>query len=88
MGDPWFRVEKTGLAAQPTNWKGWAVIGVYIVALLAWIVVAFGVLGPTGPNIAIFLVGAIAVTVVLVVVAMKKTEGEWAWRRNSSAEND
>lgn len=88
MGEPWFHVEKTGLAAQPTNWKGWAVIGVYTIVLLAWIVVVFAVLGPNGPNIAIFLAGAIAMTVVLVVVAMKKTEGEWAWRRKSSAEHD
>ena len=53
----------------------------YTSALLAWAVIVFAFIGSTGANIAVFLVVSPLMTAVLVVVAMKKTEGTWAWQR-------
>ena len=86
MGDAWFRVEQTGWAAQPANGKGWAAILVYLTALLAWIYVTFATMGPSGINIAIFLVVTLVGTAVLVFVAMKRAEGTWAWQRTAPPE--
>ena len=61
-------------------------MGAYTVALVAWIVIVFGVMGPTGGNIAVFLVVSLVMTVILVAVALKKTEGAWAWQRKPPAD--
>jgi membrane-anchored protein YejM (alkaline phosphatase superfamily) len=88
MGNPWFRVEGTGLAAQPISWQGWAVTLLFVVALVFWAVIAFVVLGPTPTNIIIFILGSLAMTVLLVIIALKKTEGRWAWQRKNSSEQE
>ena len=36
MSDPWFRPKERGLGAGiPLNWKGWALFGAYVAAILA-----------------------------------------------------
>ena len=83
MGEPWVRVEGAGLAAHPANWKGWAVTGAFVFAFVAWASIVFAVPGPTPTNIIICILGSLAMSVVLVIVAMKKTEGRRAWQRET-----
>jgi tryptophan-rich sensory protein len=88
MGEPWFRVEQSGWAAHPINWKGWAMIAAYMVVLIAWAVIVFVIMEPTGANIAGFLLVSLVVTGVLTVIAMKKTEGTWAWQRRAPPDTE
>ena len=35
MADYWFKPHAYGFGATPANWKGWAAVGGYLMALLA-----------------------------------------------------
>ena len=83
MGEPWFRVEGTGLAAKPINGKGWAVTIGFVLAVIIWAVVVFAVLEPTPTNVIIFILGALAMALVLAFIALNKSEGRWAWQRKT-----
>ena len=78
--DHWFVPKPVGYGARPANARGWAAIGVHVAVLvvLAVIWAAMGFETPAG--IAVFLIGTLVATAILVVVAKRKTRGEWRWR--------
>ena len=86
-GGAWFRTERTGLAAKPVNWKGWAAIGLYLVADIVAAIICFAVLPLSGTTVIIFVVVSLVLTLALVIVAMRKTEGGWAWNRNQGQDS-
>ena len=88
MSDYWFKPKQRGIGAGvPLNWKGWALFGAFVGAILA---VPFGlrlVIGYEGsPLLRIAVVAVISVPFLL--LAWKKTEGGWRWRRGDEDFDD
>lgn len=76
--EPWFRVKKYGYGAGlPINWQGWAFIGA-LVGLLAGI----GLLAENkaGWAQALSMVGFILTVTYAIIIAARRTDGEWKWR--------
>lgn len=71
----WFAPKRFGFGAGlPIAWQGWALIGVYSLALMAagvW-------LAPRHPVLFVGL--AIVMTIPLVIVSAQHTRGGWQWR--------
>lgn len=81
----WFRPKTHGYGAAPTNWKGWAVIAVFMLAtgLLTWLVLLRPALesGRTDPGlIVVWLVMVAALVTVMLLFGKSKTDGDWKWR--------
>lgn len=80
---PWFRAKKLGYGAGlPFKWQGWAVLGLYALAL-----VGIGLLlkqDGAVPKIA-SLVLMLFVTAILLVIVRNRTEGGWKWRGDYGA---
>lgn len=74
--DAWFRVEKTGYAAAPTDRRGWIAIAVFFAVQLVFALTML----PGSFGMWIFL--CLAMTVGFVWLCMSKTVGEWAWKRS------
>lgn len=73
---PWFAAKRHGYGAGfPIAWEGWAVLLVFIGGL------ALAVTRLTFPW---SLAAAIALVAVLILVASRKTEGGWRWRRGEN----
>ena len=75
---PWFRAKKFGYGAGlPFKWQGWAVLGLYVMAMTG-----LGLLAdnndamPTIATVALMLF----VTGIFLVIVRKRTEGGWKWR--------
>jgi hypothetical protein len=75
---PWFRAKKFGYGAGlPFKWQGWAVLGLYVLAMTG-----LGLLAdnndamPTIATIALMLF----VTGIFLLIVRKRTEGGWKWR--------
>ena len=81
MSDYWFKPKQRGIGAGvPLNWKGWALFGAFVGAILA---VPFGLrlaIGYEGSPLLRIAVVAI-ISVPFLWLAWKKTEGGWRWRR-------
>ena len=74
----WFRVKKYGYGAGlPIVWQGWAFLGA-LVGVLAGI----GLLAEnkSGWAQAIAMAAFILTTVYAIIIAAKRTDGEWKWR--------
>jgi hypothetical protein len=75
---PWFRAKRFGYGAGlPFKWQGWAVLGLYVLAMMG-----LGLLAdndkaiPTIVTVALMLV----VTGIFLAIVRKRTEGGWKWR--------
>ena len=92
MSDSWFKPKTYGIGATPSNWKGWAAIGV--LGLVILVLVTFMVLLPAlrgeepapGQVLAFIGIETLAI-VVFLVVAKKKTDGPWQWSWKSPPKN-
>jgi hypothetical protein len=73
--DKWFRPKRFGYGATPTNWKGWALIGLHL--FVVFIIAAL--LAAKVMPIWLGVIVIAALTVVLVAVTKAKTDGEWHW---------
>ncbi len=76
----WFKQKRYGYGATPSTWQGWAVTGVYLVAVLAlsaWL--AEGAVAAQSRYLP--FIGMVTVlTIILVAVVAMKTEGGLRWR--------
>ena len=80
MADYWFKPKTYGYGAYPLDWRGWAAIAVFCVAVTAWSLLALlGGLEPLPATIVMWL-GVTAMVVVFVIWAKKKSNGPWRWR--------
>ena len=85
MSDHWFKPKRYGYGATPTNLKGWALTFAYVlfvigIAYTHIIVPATEGRGPTTMNLALFITLAAFATVLLMIIARTKTDGQWRWR--------
>ena len=89
MSNAWFKVERTGLAAKPTGWQGWAVVAAYVVALgaLTWTLMLRHGDAPDQMSPMLWLSLVAGLTVGLLVIVRFKTEGRW-FRGREGANDD
>ncbi len=84
--DFWYKPKTHGYGAYPTNWKGWAFIGAFIVAIqvVMWPLVVGPALNkqppPTVGGVALSLAIVAAITWMFIRTVRTKTDGEWRWR--------
>lgn len=81
----WFKPKTHGYGAAPIHWKGWALIGAFVLYVLA--VTQVLVVGPTllPDGLSVMKLGlwlaAMALGILLFVhLTKKKTDGPWRWR--------
>jgi hypothetical protein len=71
----WFAPKRFGYGAGlPIAWQGWALIGIYSVA----VTIAAIVMTPRHP--ALFAALAILLTIPLIIVSARHTRDGWQWR--------
>ena len=75
-GDKWFRPKRFGYGATPSNWKGWAFLGVFVLVAVAAFV---GLLHMGAPRW-VPIVVVLALTGAIIPFTKAKTDGEWHWR--------
>ena len=85
MSQSWFTPHTYGYGATPSNWKGWAAVGAYVVVLLALSLplVTWPADMPAGPRIWQLITWALlvaALTLGFIRLARAKTDGQWNWR--------
>jgi hypothetical protein len=90
MQDYWFRPRRYGYGATPTNWKGWAFICVFALAVtaIALTPVVIGLVSSapmTIPELLVWLLASVVVIFVFVGVSRRKTDGDWRWRWGNEA---
>jgi hypothetical protein len=79
----WFRPNRNGNGLTPTTWQGWAISLGIPLAMVAVCILVTAIVGDLWVTMAIVLpIDALGV-VALVIVAQRKTEGEWRWRLDS-----
>jgi len=80
MTEYWFKPKQRGIGAGvPISWKGWALFGGLVLAILSvpsLITLYLGYEGSIPLRFAVIVVIAIP----FLLVAWKKTEGGWHWR--------
>jgi hypothetical protein len=77
MGRPWFGAKRYGLGWSPSSPTGWAVVGAYVVAVIAcpWLLAALH--APRGLGLLL----ALGLTTGLIAVMSAKSDGRrWRWR--------
>jgi hypothetical protein len=80
----WFKPKRYGWGATPANWRGWlATFGfiAIIYAFLAGIVAYRSEL--TVEAVIVWAVAFVAVELLFIWIAWKKTNGAWRWRWGS-----
>lgn len=80
---PWFRAKKLGYGAGlPFKWQGWALLGVYALALMPLVLISKqdGAV-PTIVSVVLILF----VTAILLVIVRDRTEGGWKSRGDYGA---
>jgi hypothetical protein len=88
MTDYWFRPKERGIGAGvPLNWKGWALFGGYLAAIVAVPTAWEFILGYPGTLLLRFL-GVALVSVPFLLIAWRKTEGGWRWRNGDDLEDE
>ncbi|MEZ6022315.1 MAG: phosphoribosylformylglycinamidine synthase subunit PurS [Hyphomonadaceae bacterium] len=80
MNRYWFRPHRFGIGFTPKTWEGWAVVGVYVVALLGVAFITGAPIAAGAPKPYAFIILTLALTFALVLVTWLKTEGGWRWR--------
>lgn len=80
MAEFWFKPKRFGYGAGlPTAWQGWAVLVAYIAAVC--LAAALPVLFEDRPlGVLIALTVVVLLTVPLLLVCERRTEGGWRWR--------
>lgn len=73
MNKFWFKPKTFGYGATPSSWEGWAVTVIFV--LLIFVIVEMFLLDKTVE----FFVALIVLTVLLIILTKKKTEGKWHW---------
>lgn len=77
----WFAPKRLAYGAGlPIAWQGWALIGAYIAFMAGW---GGAIERNNWIGWAIWAIGVIAATAVLLVVAEKRTRGGWRYRDGS-----
>jgi len=76
--EKWFRAKKYGYGAGlPIKWQGWAFLAAYTLIIVgAGQLVRLG--GWAGPIAALLI--CLGATLLCLIIAKHKTEGEWKWR--------
>ena len=88
MSEYWFRPKQRGIGAGvPLNWKGWALFAAYIGAILSVPSIYEASLGYPGTPL-LRILGVVAISVPFLIVAWKKTQGGWRWRRREEDLDD
>lgn len=83
----WFKRKLYGWGWTPARWQGWAVVVVYIVALLAVLLPLEGQVLTTDEIIRRAVAPVIILTLVLIVVSYYKGESpRWQWGRRKNNE--
>ena len=80
----WFKPHRYGIGATPANWRGWlATVGFIAIAyaFLAGIVAYRSEL--TVETVIVWAVAFVALELLFVWIAWKKTNGAWRWRWGS-----
>ena len=88
MTDYWFKPKQRGIGpGVPLNWKGWALFGAFVAAILA---VPQGMILTLGYEGSPFLrLGVVAlVSLPFLFVMWRKTEGGWRWRHGPDTVDD
>ena len=80
MSKMWFRPKRYGFGAGlPLTWEGWAVLGLYVAALMVLLWYTHERFDE--PQRVVFQAGGVLLlSFVLIVIAHAKTEGGWRWR--------
>jgi hypothetical protein len=88
MSEYWFRPKEKGIGAgAPISWKGWALFAVYVGAILAVPRALQFLIGYEG-TVPLRLACVALISVPFLVIAWKKTEGGWRWRRGREETDD
>ena len=88
MTEYWFRPKHRGIGAGvPLNWKGWALFAAYVGAILLVPTLYELYLGYPGTPL-LRVLGVVVISVPFLIVAWKKTEGGWRWRRGGEDADD
>jgi hypothetical protein len=76
----WFKPKTHGYGAYPASWEGWAIVLGYAVGVVVLAVLTFG-REHTAPWIwGVFVVAVTVLTLGLLMVSRRRTEGDWRWR--------
>ncbi len=88
MTEYWFKPKQRGIGAGvPISWKGWALFGGLVLAILSVPALITLYLGYEG-SVPLRLVAVLIVSIPFILVAWKKTEGGWHWRRGEEDTDD
>lgn len=80
MARYWFRPRKYGYGARPSTWQGWALVAAFVAVIGALSLWLKAVGPPSSERILAHLALVGALTIAVVWVSWKKTDGEWRWR--------
>lgn len=85
MTDYWFKPKAYGYGATPSNWKGWAATGLFVVLMLALSLLLLGLQPEPGTGSSFLRIAAWALIVAgltagFVWLSRAKTDGQWGWR--------
>lgn len=80
MSKAWFKPKSRGYGAVPSSWQGWLLVFLNgaVIGALVWY---FWQAPEDGLHLAVLLGGALLSSILLVVIAKAKTDGEWRWRK-------
>lgn len=84
MPEVWFRAKTYGWGWTPATWQGWAVMGMWAAAFVAWLVYRLNDRTPTvGWHFdVVTFAGGVGLAAVLLVVCWTKGERpRWRWGR-------
>ncbi len=85
MSKYWFKPHTHGYGATPANWKGWAAIAVFVVAMvvLSLSLLALPAEMPMGAvawQLVTWTILVAVLTFAFLKLCRDRTDGEWAWR--------
>ena len=75
-GEAWFKPKRFGYGATPSNWKGWAFVGLFILVVVAVVAVTIA----KGLTAWLTILIILALTGAIIPFIKAKTDGEWRWR--------
>jgi hypothetical protein len=88
MTEYWFKPKHRGIGAGvPISWKGWALFGGLVLAILSVPSLITLYLGYEG-SILLRFAAIVVVATPFLLVAWKKTEGGWRWRSGYEDDED
>jgi cell division protein FtsW (lipid II flippase) len=85
MSAHWLKPKSYGYGAAPSNWKGWAATGVFVIVVMALSLLLLGMEPKPGTDVSFWQIAAGALmvaglTVGFIWLSRAKTDGHWAWR--------